>query len=84
MSKLWIGLLGITRNVVSHATLWVNGAYLSFSRSTGFSTVAEDRCEGARLAFQPLGRYAPIPEPEPTSRLQAALQPPPGVLLANQ
>ena len=49
------------------ATLWVNGAYLRFSKSTGFSMVAEDRCEGALLAFQPLSRYAPIPEPEPNS-----------------
>ena len=57
------------------------GAYLRFSKSTGFSTVAEDRCEGALLAFQPLSRYAPIPEPEPNS-LPTASRPPSSPLQA--
>ena len=59
----------------------MNGAYLRFSRSTGFSTVAEDRCEGVLLAFQPLSRYAPIPEPEPNS-LPTASRPPSSPLQA--
>ena len=59
----------------------VNGAYLRFSKSTGFSTVAEDRCEGALPAFQPLSRYAPIPEPEPNS-LSTASRPPSSPLQA--
>ena len=63
------------------ATPRLNGAYLRFSKSTGFSTVAEDRCEGALLAFQPLSRYAPIPEPEPNS-LPTASRPPSSPLQA--
>ena len=59
----------------------MNGAYLRFSKSTGFSMVAEDRCEGALLAFQPLSRYAPIPEPEPNS-LPTASRPPSSPLQA--
>ena len=41
----------------------------------GLSMVAEDRGEGARVAFQPLSRYAPIPEPEPNSLLPASRPP---------
>jgi len=57
----------------------LNGAYLRFSKSTGFSTVAEDRGEGALVASQPLSRYAPIPEPEPNS-LPTPSRPPSGPL----
>ena len=63
------------RTNLPNGAVQVNGAYLRFSKSTGFSTVAEDRCEGALLAFQPLSRYAPIPEPEPNS-LPTASRPP--------
>src|ERR1019366_6530575 len=59
-----------------------HGAYLRFSKSTGFSTVAEDRGEGALVASQPLSRYAPIPEPEPNS-LPTTSRPPSGPLQAH-
>ena len=51
------------------------------TKSTGFSTVAEDRGEAALAAFQPLSRYAPIPEPEPNS-LPTTSRPPSGPLQA--
>ena len=54
---------------------------MRFSKSTGLSTVAEDRSEGARVALQPLSRYAPIPEPEPNS-LPTTSRPPAGPLQA--
>jgi hypothetical protein len=58
-----------------------NGAYLRFSKSTGFSTVAEDRGEGALVASQPRSRYASIAEPEPSS-LPTTSGPPSGPLQA--
>ena len=58
-----------------------NGAYLRFSQSTGFSAVAEDRCEGALVASKPPSRYAPIPEPEPNS-LSTPSKPPSSPLQA--
>ena len=54
---------------------------MRFSKSTGLSTVAEGRGEGARVASQPLSRYAPIPEPEPNS-LSTTSRPPAGPLQA--
>ena len=57
------------------------GAYLRFSKSTGFSTVAEDKGEGARVASPPLSRYAPISEPESNS-LSTTSRPPAGPLQA--
>ena len=59
----------------------VKGAYLRFSKSTRFSTVAQDRGEGALVASQPRSRYAPIPEPEPNS-LPTTSRPPSGPLQA--
>jgi len=58
-----------------------HGAYLRFSKSTGFSTVAQDRGEGALVASQPRSRYAPIPEPEPNP-LPTTSRPPSGPLQA--
>jgi hypothetical protein len=57
------------------------GARLRFSKSTGFSTVAQDRGEGALVASKPRSRYAPIPEPEPNT-FPTTSKPPSGPLQA--
>ncbi len=55
--------------------------WISFSKRTGLSRVAEDRGEGTFVASKPLSRYAAIPEPEPNS-LSTPSRPPSSPLQA--